>query len=236
MDDYSSKKSRILIVDDSPDAIKVLANALPKHFTKQVATSGEKALELLAVSDELPNLILLDIVMPVMDGYEVCKILKASERLRDIPVIFLSGRSDVQNKVEGLNRGGVDYITKPFEVDEVRSRVDVHLKIHYLQQELERHNQFLEQLVEEKAREITEMQLSTIYALVKLTDRRDDVIGGHLERTQQICMKIAQQLGEHPRYSSLINADFIDNIFKASPLHDIGKVGISDQIYLKPGN
>ena len=134
-----------------------------------------------------------------------------------------------------MNRGGVDYITKPFEVDEVRSRVDVHLKIHYLQQELERHNQFLEQLVEEKAREITEMQLSTIYALVKLTDRRDDVIGGHLERTQQICMKIAQQLGEHPRYSSLINADFIDNIFKASPLHDIGKVGISDQIYLKPG-
>ncbi len=235
MDDFSLFKSKILIVDDNPDAIKILAGSLPKHYTKLVATSGEKALNLLDVASGQPDLILLDIMMPAMDGYEVCRRLKADERFRDIPVIFMSRRSDFQDKIDGLNLGAVDFIAKPFELEETRYRIDVHLRIAFLQKKLERYNHYLEELVEAKAKEITDMQLSTIYALVRLTDQRDEIIGGHLERTQQICEKIARKMSLIDQYRSIITEDFLNYLITASPLFDIGKVGIPDDIYLKPG-
>lgn len=101
---------RILIVDDSPEAIKVLGNALPQNYKRQVALSGEKALKLMAESDELPHLILLDVMMPGMGGYEVCRIIKENDRFKDIPVIFLSAKTDTKDKVEAFSNGGVDYI------------------------------------------------------------------------------------------------------------------------------
>ena len=235
MDDFGLFKSKILIVDDHPDAIKILAGALPKHYTKQFATSGEKALSLLFSATSQPDLILLDIMMPGLDGFEVCRRLKDDQRLKDIPVIFMTSRSDFQDKIDGLNLGAVDFITKPFELEEARYRIDVHLRIAFLQKKLERYNQYLEELVEAKAREIMDMQLSTIYALVRLTDQRDEIIGGHLERTQQICEKIARQLRNHERYQSTITDDYLAHLIIASPLFDIGKVGIPDDVYLKPG-
>ena len=235
MNDSIHKRDKILIIDNSPDAIRSLAAALPPRFTKMVATSGAKAFDLLAAAEELPSLVLLETFMSEQDGFETCSRLKADPRYQDIPVIFISSKNEIKEKVEGLKRGAVDFITKPFDPGEVLSRVDVHLKIFNLQQELERRQHDLEDLVEAKAREATDMQLATIFALVRLTDRRDDKIGGHLERTQALCASLARKLAESPRFQNQIDEAYIANLYKAAPLHDIGKVGIPDHIYLKPG-
>jgi len=227
----NSDRKRILIVDDSPEAIEVLGNALPKHYKRQFALNGEKALDLLASSMELPDLILLDVKMPGMDGYEVCNRLKKDERLNNIPVIFLSALTDTKDKIKGFENGGVDYIQKPFETAEVQARVNTHISLHELQMKLEQHNKHLNQLVEEKVKEISESQMATIYALAKLAESRDDETGEHLNRVQVFCRLMAEKLS----IRNGISADFINNIEKASPLHDIGKVGIRDAILLKPG-
>jgi len=232
--DSSSGFKKILIVDDSPEAIEVLGNALPKDYRRQVALSGEKAIKLLNSSAELPDLILLDVMMPGMNGYEVCRYLKQDERLKEIPVIYLSALTDTKDKVKAFKQGGVDFIEKPFQLEEVRARVDTHLKLRFFQKELEVYNSNLKQMVEEKIKEISESQMATIFALAKLAEARDHDTGDHLKRIQIFCRLLAEKLSEHSRCKNRINADFIDNIQKASPLHDIGKVGIRDEILLKP--
>lgn len=230
-----AEKRKILIIDDSPEAIEVLGNALPSHYKRQFALNGEKALQLLTTSDELPDLILLDVVMPGLNGYKVCRLIKQDKRLSNIPVIFLSALSDVQDKIKAFENGGVDYIQKPFEVTEVNARVEIHLKLRHLQQELEKHNIHLNQLVEEKVKEISESQMATIYSLAKLAESRDDETGEHLKRIQVFCRMVAERLGNHIKYRSILDIEFINNLKNASPLHDIGKVGIKDSILLKPG-
>lgn len=231
----SSVLKKILIVDDSPEAIEVLCSALPNYYKRQVALSGDKAFKLLEISEELPDLILLDVMMPGMDGYEVCRCLKKDERYKEIPVIYLSALTDTKDKVRAFEEGGVDYIEKPFQFEEVRARVDTHLKLSYLQRELEVHNNNLEQMVEEKVKEISESQIATIFAMAKLAESRDKDTGDHLVHIQIFCRLIAEKLIYHPQYEEHINAKFIDILQKASPLHDIGKVGIRDSILLKPG-
>jgi len=227
----NSERKQILIVDDSPEAIEVLSNALPKHYKRQFALNGEKALGLLASSLELPDLILLDVKMPGMDGYEVCNRLKKDERLKNIPVIFLSALTDTKDKIKGFENGGVDYIQKPFETAEVQARVNTHISLHDLQMKLEQHNIHLSQLVEEKVKEISDSQMATIYALARLAESRDDDTGEHLERVQVFCRLMAEKLSMR----NGITEDFINALEKASPMHDIGKVGIRDAILLKPG-
>lgn len=226
---------KILIVDDSPEAIEVLGSALPKHYKRQVALSGEKAIKLLDTSEELPDLILLDVLMSGMDGYEVCRHLKKDERLKDIPVIYLSALTDTKDKVKAFEQGGVDYIEKPFQLEEVRARVDTHLKLRFFQKQLETYNNNLKQMVEEKVKEISESQMATIFALAKLAETRDKDTGDHLKRMQLFCRLMAENLSIHSKYKDRINVEFIGNLQKASPLHDIGKVGIRDVILLKPG-
>ena len=228
----NSYRKRILIVDDSPEAIDVLSNALPKHYKRQFALNGEKALDLLASSMELPDLILLDVKMPGMDGYEVCNRLKKDKRFNNIPVIFLSALTDTKDKIKGFENGGVDYIQKPFETAEVQARVNIHISLHELQMKLEQHNKHLNQMVEEKVKEISESQMATIYALAKLAESRDDETGEHLNRVQVFCRLMTEKLSIR---NGITVEDFIQNIEKASPLHDIGKVGIRDAILLKPG-
>jgi putative two-component system response regulator len=226
---------RILIVDDSPEAIEVLGSALPRHCKRQFALSGEKAIKLLDSSEELPDLILLDVMMPGMDGYEVCRHLKNDDRLKGIPVIYLSALTDTKDKVKAFEQGGVDYIEKPFKLEEVRARVETHLKLHFLQKEIEAYNNNLQQMVEEKVKEISESQIATIFALAKLAESRDNDTGDHLKRVQIFCLLLAEKLSTCSKYKDRINADFVENLQKASPLHDIGKVGIRDAILLKPG-
>ena len=233
--EVSKTQKRILIIDDSPEAIDVLVNALPKDYKLQFALGGLQALKLLTDSKTLPDLILLDVMMQDMNGYEVCRRLKEEERFKTIPVIFLSSLLDSKDKVKAFQNGGVDYIEKPFEIHEVQARVDNHMRLHDLQKELELYNKELNRLVSTKVSEISESQMATIFALVKLSESRDKDMGLHIERIAEFCRLLTQKLREQDLYVSIIDDIFIENMFKASPLHDIGKVSIPDKILLKPG-
>jgi putative two-component system response regulator len=170
-----------------------------------------------------------------MDGFEVCRRLKQDVHLRDIPVVFLSAMDEVADKVKAFSVGGVDYVPKPFQFPEVRMRVENHLRLRRLQVELELKNRRLVDLVSEQVREISDSQMATIFALAKLAESRDGETGKHIERVQLYCKLLAATLAEQPGYSGRIEESFIENIFLASPLHDIGKVAIRDHILLKQG-
>jgi len=217
----------ILVVDDVPANLTLLAGMLKEkgHRVRPVP-SGKLALK--AVENEPPDLILLDITMPEMNGFEVCQKLKADTRFRDIPIIFISALTDTLDKVQAFSSGGVDYVTKPFQFDEVEARVETHLKLHRYQSQLE-------VLVEKQVKEISDSQVSTIFALSKLSESRDQETGKHLERVQIYCRMLAEKLSRQEPYNSVVDAEFIHNIFNASPLHDIGKVAIPDNVLLKPG-
>jgi putative two-component system response regulator len=191
-------------------------------------------LALLAAQADPPDLILLDMNMPEMNGDEVCKRLKADEKLKDIPVLFISAMIETADKVKAFSAGAVDYVTKPFQFEEVCARVETHLHLRRLQLEVEKHNLALEDLVREKVAEISHSQLATIVALAKLAETRDDVTGAHVERAQTFCKILAEKLRDNPSFAGTIDDAFIENIYHASALHDIGKVGIPDIILLKP--
>jgi putative two-component system response regulator len=166
--------------------------------------------------------------MPEMNGYEVCRQLKADQRFCDIPVIFISAMTETLDKVTAFSSGGVDYITKPFQFEEVEARVKTHLK-------LRRYQVSLEDLVKEKVKEISDSQMSAIFALSKLAESRDAITGKHLERVQIFCRILAKRLSLESPYKTMMSAEFLRDISNASPLHDIGKVAIADSILLKPG-
>ncbi len=230
----AADQANIIIVDDTSANLEVLAGMLKNSGHKvRPFLSGRLALQ--AAENSPPDLILLDIMMPEMDGFEVCRELKASPKLRDIPVIFISALSETMDKVKAFDTGGIDYVTKPFQFEEVRVRVETHLKLRRMQVALEAHNRHLEDLVREQVREISDSQMITIFALAKLAESRDADTGKHLERIQIYCKLLATKLKEDPHYAESITQTYVDNLFHASPLHDIGKVAIPDSILLKTG-
>jgi putative two-component system response regulator len=224
----------IMIVDDTPENLHLLSNLLRKADYR-VSAFPLGILALRAATQNQPDLILLDITMPGLDGYEVCAQLKADQTLRDIPVIFISALDDTIDKTKAFQAGGVDYITKPFQVEEVYARVNTHLLLRRSQQQLKTANVCLEQQVAEQLEEINRSQRAMIFALAKLSHMRDDDTGLHLERVQDLCRVLAEKLVADSVYAQQITADFIETIYQASPLHDVGKVGINDKIMLKPG-
>lgn len=229
-----NRQTTVMLVDDTPANLEVLREMLQQQgYRILLFPSGKTALR--ALERNLPDLILLDILMPEMDGFEVCHRIKADQRFRDIPVIFISALDDTANKIRAFNEGGVDYITKPFQEQETLARVDIHIRLKRMQQELKDHTVRLEELVKEKVQEISSSQMATIHAMSKLAEYRDDHTGQHIERTRELCRMLAVELRRNPDYSSMIDDTFIDNIYHASPLHDIGKVGVPDGILLKPG-
>ncbi len=227
------KSPHIMIVDDTPENLHLLSNLLIKADYR-VSAFPHGTLALRAASHRQPDLILLDITMPGMDGYEVCAQLKADQALQNIPVIFISALDDTLDKTKAFRAGGVDYITKPFQVEEVYARVKTHLLLRRSQQQLETTNVCLEQQVADQLEEINRSQRAMIFALAKLSHMRDDDTGLHLERVQDLCRALAIQLAADSVYAHLISVDFIETIYQASPLHDVGKVGITDAIMLKP--
>lgn len=227
-------KADILIVDDTPANLRLLGGMLEEHgYGVRPVPNGPLALK--AAAHQRPDLILLDINMPEMDGYEVCNKLKADPALRKAPVIFISALDDTMDKVKAFQVGGVDYITKPFQIEEVLARVDTHLTIRRLHGELEEHNLHLEAKVAEQVKEISEAQLATIFALSKLAESRDDDTGKHLERVQNYCRILAEELRQTDAFADEVTPGYIACIFHACPLHDIGKVAIPDAVLLKPG-
>lgn len=224
---------KILVVDDNETNLKILSLILAKDDYEVHTTHSPKLVMERLVCN--PDLILLDVNMPEKSGYEVCKEIKAIEEYKDIPIIFISALSDSENIVKGFAMGAADYITKPFKSDEVRVRIATQLKIKQLQAELKNQNCALEQRVVEQVQKIANTQMETIFSLAKLAQSRDDDTGKHLERVQAFCKLVAEELARDSKYKNHINPDFIKNIELASPLHDIGKVGISDNILLKPG-
>jgi putative two-component system response regulator len=224
----------IMVVDDTKANLKLLDDMLrARGYRVRAFPSGELALT--AAAKHPPDLILLDITMPVMNGFEVCKRLKADGQLKEIPVIFISALNDTTDKVRAFEAGGVDYVTKPFQFAEVQARVETHLGMRKLQIELERHNKYLNELVQEKVQEISDSQMATIFALATLAESRDDITGRHIKRTQTFCRLLATALIDNPRYAGTVDLAYADDIYSAAPLHDIGKVAIPDSILLKPG-
>ena len=229
----ASNTPNILIVDDVLANLELLSGILQERgYITRPVLNGKTAL--MTARAEPPDLILLDVNMPEMDGYELCERLKGADVTKDIPVIFITASHETEEKVKAFKMGCVDYVTKPFQCDEVNARVETHLRLRKMQLELERHNHHLEDLVKEKVREISDSQLAAIIALAKLAESKDDETGHHVERTRTFCRLLAEKLRENPSYAKRIDKSYVENIYHAAPLHDIGKVGIPDNILLKP--
>jgi putative two-component system response regulator len=224
----------IMVVDDSEVNLRLLTEMLSgRGYRVKPFSSGEVALK--AAQAEPPDLVLLDIEMPGMNGFEVCTALKTNELLREIPVLFISALHETETKVSAFKYGALDYITKPFRFDEVDARVKTHLKLSRLQKELEKHNRQLEDLVAEQVRELSDSQMATIIALAKLAESRDDTTALHIERVRTFCKTLAQAMLVLPDFDNRLDEAFTEDIYHASALHDIGKVGIPDAVLLKPG-
>ncbi|WP_295999496.1 two-component system response regulator [Rugamonas sp.] len=227
-------KPTILVVDDTPDNIDLLCAVLEQDYRTKIAVNGERALKI-ANGDVKPDLILLDIMMPGMSGYDVCKELKAHAATRDIPVIFVTAMSETVDEQLGLGLGAADYITKPISAPIVLARIKTQLSMKRVHDFLRDQNHFLETEVELRTREVVALQDVTIHTMASLAETRDSETGNHIRRTAHYVKTLAEKLRGHPRFSAFLTDKNIELLFKSAPLHDIGKVGIPDRILLKPG-
>lgn len=227
-------KATVLVVDDTPDNLVLISSLLKDLYKIKVANSGERCLKI-AEEDHAPDLILLDIMMPGMDGYEVCIRLKSNPKTRDIPVIFLTAKVQTEDEQYGLEVGAVDYITKPISPSIVLARVKNHLALKAAADFLRDKNEFLEHEVQKRTQEVMAIQDATIQVVTSLAETRDPETGNHIRRTQFYVKVLAEHLSHHPRFADQLTDNEIQIIYKSAPLHDIGKVGIPDKILLKPG-
>jgi putative two-component system response regulator len=221
------EQATILAVDDTPENLAILSDLLKGQYRVLLAKNGEKALKL--ATEHKPDLILLDIMMPDMDGHEVCRRLKADAATCTIPIIFLTAMQAPEEETKGLDLGAVDFITKPFNPSILLARVATQLK-------LKTYSDFLEREVAERTRELAAIQDVTILAMASLAETRDNETGNHIRRTQHYVRTLARQASALPRFRDQLDEAMIETLFKSAPLHDIGKVGIPDRILLKPGH
>jgi putative two-component system response regulator len=227
-------KPAVLVVDDTPQNLKLMVELLRDQYQTLVANSGARALAI-ARGPQRPDIILLDIMMPEMDGYEVLRQLKADALTRHIPVIFLTAKSEVEDETLGLELGAVDYITKPISPPIVLARVKSQLLVKDAADFLRNQNQFLEAEVVKRTQRLEAIQDVTVMVMTSMAETRDNETGNHIMRTQRYVERLARHLQPHPRFAPLLTEDYIKLLFKSAPLHDIGKVGIPDHILLKPG-
>jgi putative two-component system response regulator len=224
----------ILIVDDIPENLTVLGELLQPHYRVRVANSGIRALQV-ATSAPKPDLILLDVMMPDLDGYAILSQLRNHPSTQDIPVIFVTAMDATEDEVRGLDLGAADYITKPVRPTIVLTRVRAQLELKQARDWLRDQNSLLEAEVARRMEENQFIQEISIRALARLAEIRDPETGNHLRRTQSYIRTLAHHLKTHPRFSMVLNDSSIEVLVRSAPLHDIGKVGIPDHILLKPG-
>ncbi len=211
-------KATVLIVDDTPENIDILVGILSEDYKVKVAIDGPRALALVAKSR--PDLILLDVMMPGMNGYEVCKLLKQDPLASHIPVMFVTALSEVADETQGFALGAVDYITKPVSAPVVKARVKTHLAL-YDQKRL------LEQQVKIRTQELEATRFEIIRRLGRAAEYKDNETGLHVVRMSHYARLLAIKLG--------LPDTFCDLIFNAAPMHDIGKIGTPDAVLKKPG-
>jgi putative two-component system response regulator len=229
-----SRRHTVLIVDDAADNISLMSSLLKTTYQTKVARDGETALRL-SSAEVPPDLILLDVMMPGMDGYEVCARLKENPKTADIPVIFITARSEIEDEQHGLDIGAVDYITKPISPPILAARVRTHLRLKSVRDFLRDKSEFLEQEVQRRTRQINAIQDATMVAMGSLAETRDNETGNHIRRTQHYVKALARKVSELPSFAEALTSGIIELLYKSAPLHDIGKVGIPDSILLKPG-
>ncbi|MBF0144645.1 MAG: response regulator [Magnetococcales bacterium] len=225
--------SRIFVVDDTETNIDILLETLGARYDVSVALDGQTALE--DIPDRQPDLILLDVMMPEMDGYEVCRRLKQDPRTRAIPVIFVTARQESEDETFGLGLGAVDYITKPFSPAVVLARVRTHLQLEHARRDLAHSNEILEDRVRQRTAELSaknveleETRLEIIRRLGRAAEYKDNETGLHVIRMSHYSRLLALAYGMEEKRAEIL--------FQAAPMHDIGKIGIPDLILLKPAH
>ena len=241
-------KFRVIAVDDQPDNLLVLEHHLGQDYDVTTFGQGQQLIDYFESGGQA-DLILLDVVMPMPDGYSLCRWLKAAPLTRDVPVVFLTGLESHTDEAFALSLGAEDFIHKPLSPPVVLARVHNHLLLSQTRKALQKQNQTLEILVAERTRKIQEQsdelaerseqliaaQSATISAFCSLVEARDNETGNHIRRTQHYMLALCEQLCDHPSFAEELSAPNIQLLFKSAPLHDIGKVAIPDNILLKPG-
>nr|WP_051079148.1 HD domain-containing phosphohydrolase [Methyloversatilis thermotolerans] len=212
-------KQTVLVADDTPENIDLLGGVLRDHYRVKVATTGERALSIIN-SDDPPDLVLLDIMMPGMNGYEVCRKIKANPDRCGIPVIFVTAMTSIEDERKGLEVGAVDYITKPISPPIVSARVRTHLALYDQTRELERR-------VAERTAELLVSRQQIIRRLGVAAEFRDYETGNHIIRMSYYSRLIGAAAG--------LGEASLDLLFQASSMHDVGKIGVPDSILRKPG-
>ncbi len=228
----SAPKPTILAVDDTPANLTLMAQVLKAHWRVQLAVSGAKALELAA--RQAPDLVVLDVMMPGMDGHEVCRRLKADARTRDVPVIMLTALARPEDEIAAFEAGAADYVTKPFTPATLLARVRTQLALKAAQDRLRNRNARLTDELQRRRREVEALRDTTLFVMVGLAEFRDSDTGHHIQRTQEYVRTLATWLAAQPDAPGELGPDAIDALARAAPLHDIGKVAVPDAVLLKP--
>jgi putative two-component system response regulator len=226
-------KAKIALVDDDITSLTLGKNILAEKYDVITVPSGEKLFKLLGKIR--PSLILLDIEMPEMSGFEALRELKARERDADIPVIFLTSKSDPVSELEGLNLGAIDYISKPFSPPLLLKRLEVHLLVASQKQKLIDFNNNLQEMVRAKTKTVLDMQNSVLRTVANMVENRDEETGGHIERTQEYLRILLDAMTGQGLYRDEVASWDRDFFLQSSQLHDVGKISIKDSILLKPG-
>lgn len=240
MNVIENKKPLIFLVDDNPANLRAGKNVLSEKYTVSTAPSAAKLFILL--ENNRPDMILLDVDMPEMNGYEAIKNLKSEPETSDIPVIFLTARTESDDELQGLSVGAIDYISKPFIPPLLLKRIEVHLlveaqrrKLKKQAEELQYLNENLQSMVEEKTRNIVDLQNAVLKILAELVEARDDITGGHIERTQRGIKILLDEIKKSKDFGEEVKNWAVNLLLQSCQLHDVGKISIDDAILKKPG-
>ena len=226
-------RKKVILVDDNPINLKLARNTLMGKYDVFTVPSAEKLFQLLEKT--LPDIVLLDVLMPGISGYDAIKVLKNNPRTADIPVIFLTSKNDTNSELEGFIQGAVDYVSKPFSPQLLLKRVDVHVLVESQKKELKHINENLQQIVEEKTEAVLELQNAVLKTMSNLVEYRDDVTGGHVERTEHFLQLLMSEMINQKVYHDVLETWDLKLFLQSAQLHDVGKIAIRDNILMKPG-
>ncbi|NLK45793.1 MAG: response regulator [Treponema sp.] len=231
--DYQ-KRRHVFIVDDEATNLKVAENVLRNYFKLTLLTSGKELLKV--INKSKPDLLLLDIEMPLMNGFEVIEKLQQDQQLKDIPVIFLTAKNDIESELRGLTLGALDYINKPFSPPLLLKRIQHYLAMVEQRKELQDFNKNLNNMVREKTETILQLQYAILSTIANLVEFRDVNTGGHIERTQHYLSVLLKAMKDQGTYAEEVSTWKISLLIQSAQLHDVGKIAISDTILKKEGS